>query len=318
MAKIVGLGEILWDVYPGEKHLGGATSNVAFHAGNLGEVPIVVSRVGTDAMGEELLNELKSRGYSIDFIQRDSVKPTGSVRIELDERGVPSFICGEDEAFDYMEWTNDLKNLAEKANAVFFGILAQRLPKSRQTIQTFLNASSNALKVFDPNLRELPPGFLSVLEDSFRKADLLKLNEDEEKTLCQIYKKDNLSVEEFLGWLREKFSLKAVCLTLGERGAFCQTEKEKVYSPGYSIRAIDTTGSGDGFIAALVVKWLKGAPLAEALDFANAVGAYVATRKGAVPIYSIEDIYKFQRSHSKRKIDANFDKIRLSGREVKQ
>ena len=307
--KIVGLGEILWDVYPDEKHLGGATSNVAFHAGNLGEEPIVVSRIGSDPPGDALLGEMESRGYLTAYIQRDSVKPTGSVRIDLDEKGVPSFICGEDEAFDYLQWTTDLAHLASQADAVFFGILAQRLPVSRQTIQSFLNAADRALKIFDPNLREIPEDFFPVLEASFQKADILKLNEDEEQMLGQFYRKEALSRKEFLVWLLEKFHLKAVCLTLGERGAFCQTERESVYSPGYSILPVDTTGSGDAFIAALVVQWLRKKTLLQVLDFANAVGAFVATQKGAVPKYSTADIQEFLKSHKKRIKDPYMQKI---------
>lgn len=301
--KIVGLGEILWDVYPDEKHLGGATSNVAFHAGNLGEEPIVVSRIGSDPQGDALLREMESRAYLTTYIQRDPVKATGSVRIDLDEKGVPSFICGEDEAFDYLEWTEDLARLAGQADAVFFGILAQRLPVSHQTIQSFLDTADRALKIFDPNLREIPADFLPILETSFRKADILKLNEDEEQMLAQFYAKEALSRKEFLLWLLRKFHFKAICLTLGERGVFCQTENEGLYSPGYLILPVDTTGSGDAFIAALVVEWLRGKPLSQMLDFANAVGAFVATQRGAVPEYSRADILEFLRTHTKRTSD---------------
>ncbi|NOY78797.1 MAG: carbohydrate kinase [Calditrichaeota bacterium] len=307
--KIVGLGEILWDVYPDEKHLGGATSNVAFHAGNLGEEPIVVSRIGSDPSGDTLLHEMESRGYLTAYIQRDPAKPTGRVRIELDEKGVPSFICGEDEAFDYLEWTEDLARLATEADAVFFGILAQRLPVSRRTIQSFLDAADHALKIFDPNLRDIPEDFSPILETSFQKADILKLNEDEEQMLGQFYRKEALSRKEFLAWLLEKFHLRAVCLTLGERGAFCQTENESVYSPGYSIVPVDTTGSGDAFIAALVVQWLRNKTLLQVLDFANAVGAFVATQKGAVPTYSASDIQDFLKSHQQRTMDPSMKEV---------
>ncbi|GBD94188.1 2-dehydro-3-deoxygluconokinase [bacterium BMS3Abin05] len=306
MKKMVGLGEILWDVYPDERHLGGATANVAFHAANLGEEAIVVSRVGEDAPGAALIDILKSKRFYTGYIQRDPRKPTGCVKIHLDENGVPSFECGWDEAFDYLEWTGPLENLAGSADAVFFGILAQRMPGSRATIQKFLDAAPRALKVFDPNLRDFTEEIWPVLEASLQKANLLKINEDEEKTLRSFYRKEALSTEAFLGWLLMTFKLDAIYLTLGERGAFCCSKKGNVYAPGFRIHPVDTTGSGDAFMAAVVVEWLREVPLREILEFANAVGAYVATKEGAVPAYTRSEILKFKHTRSEKNGDPDY------------
>ena len=298
--KIAGVGEILWDVYPDARFLGGATANFAFHAGNLGEIPVIVSRVGSDPEGDEILEEVKKRGADPSFIQRDRQKPTGRVQIQLDARGVPSFICAEDEAFDYLEWTPELERLASEMDAVLFGTLAQRRPTSRETIQNFVRTADRALKIFDPNLREFPPELRPVVEESLRLTQILKLNEDEFDSLSALLEKKGSSRREFFAWLIRTFQLAGICLTLGEKGACFYSEEGQFYAPGIRIEPVDTTGSGDAFVAAWTVKWLSGATVEETLKFANAVAAFVATRPGAVPAYSLPDVEAFLRTHPER------------------
>ncbi len=304
--KIAGVGEILWDVYPNARFLGGATANFAFHAGNLGEIPIIVSRVGNDRDGDEILAEVRKRGADPSFIQRDKTKPTGRVQIRLDSRGVPSFICAEDEAFDYLAWTPEMGDLASEVDAVLFGTLAQRQPLSRQTIQKFVRTAARALKLFDPNLREFPPELRPVVEKSLHLTDILKLNEDEFDSLLALLGKKGSSRQEFFGWLLEAFHLKGICLTLGEKGACFYSREGEFYSPGIKIEPVDTTGSGDAFVAAWTVKWLSGASIGETLDFANGVAAFVATRPGAVPAYSLAEVEEFLKAHPERNVDASW------------
>jgi len=301
--KIAGVGEILWDVYPNARFLGGATANYAFHAGQLGDIPIIVSRVGEDAAGDEILREVRKRGADTAFIQRDPEKPTGQVRIRLDARGVPSFECAQDEAFDYLTWTPELGRLATEVDAVLFGTLAQRLSPARQTIQKFVSRAAKGLKLFDPNLREFPPELRPVVERSLQLTDILKLNEDELISLRALLEKKTLGETDFFQWLLEEFSLTGVCLTLGGKGACFYAPEGQFYSPGVRIEPVDTTGSGDAFIAALTVKWLAGASLEESLDFANGVAAFVATLPGAVPRYTEDEVRSFLAVHRERTVD---------------
>ena len=304
--RIAGIGEILWDVYPNARFLGGATANFAFHAGNLGEIPVIVSRVGRDHEGDELIREVKRRGTDTTYIQRDDRHPTGQVHIRLDSRGVPSFECAWNEAFDYLEWTPPLERLAARVDAVLFGTLAQRLKPARKTIQKFVRAAKGALKLFDPNLREFPPELRPVVEESLHLTDILKLNEDEFYSLAALFEKPHISRRQFFSWLLHTFHLQGICLTLGEKGACFYTEDEWVYSPGFSIQPVDTTGSGDAFIAALTVTWLAGASAEEFLDFANGVAAFVATRPGAVPAYTFQEVEDFLSHHTERNADPHW------------
>ncbi len=301
--KIAGVGEILWDVYPNARFLGGATANFAFHAGNLGEIPVIVSRVGRDPKGDEIIREVKKRGADTAYIQRDPHHPTGQVHIRLDSRGVPSFECAQNEAFDYLEWTPQLEKLATQVDAVLFGTLAQRLAPSRRSVQKFVRTATGALKLFDPNLREFPPELRPVLEESLRLTNILKLNEDEFHSLVTLFEKPGMARKPFFSWLLQSFHLQGICLTLGEKGACFYSERGQFYSPGVRIKPVDTTGSGDAFIAALTVKWLSGASVEESLNFANGVAAFVATRPGAVPAYTLAEVDDFLAHHTERNED---------------
>lgn len=301
MFTVVGLGEVLWDVYDGDKRLGGAPANFALHVLQLGHDGIVVSRVGRDELGREITESLKSMGASTDYIQEDEEHPTGTVRVSLDPQGRPSFFIVPEVAYDYLEYTQRLRALAERAEAVLFGSLAQRNPKSREAIRSFLGDAGRALKVLDVNLRAWDPETQEVVRESLKFADVLKVNDEELERLKELLGRGDEDVRSFLRRLIGEFPIKLVALTLGERGCVLATSEGFVPSPAMEVAPLDTTGSGDAFAAALVVGLLEGKELEEVADFANALGGFVATRKGAVPSYTPSEVERFSNDTPRRK-----------------
>lgn len=279
------MGEVLWDVFPKARLLGGAPLNFAVHARNLGADAHIVSRIGTDELGEEIARAVQHFGLSMKTVQRDPKRPTGRVNVTVDAKGQPTFEIVKNVAWDAIEETPEARALVARAEAVCFGTLAQRSARSRATIQGLLShARSARLKVCDINFRQR---FYTreIVEASLRAANLLKLNEDELPVLLKLVEiraNGAASRSDVLG-LMKNFDLDLVCVTLGERGAVLHTRPAEIHSPGYRVKVADTVGSGDAFTAGLVVKLLSGAPHEEALDFANRVGAYVASKPGATP-----------------------------------
>jgi len=266
-----------------------------------------------DPLGEELLQHLQSQGYSVEFIQRDSSKPTGTVRVQLDEKGIPSFQCSRDVAFDYLEWTDTWAEVAHTVDAVLFGTLAQREPSSRRTIQRFLQEAEKAFRIFDPNLREISPETPEVIRQSLSRADILKISEEELRLLQRLFSRDSDYPLDFLNWLEAEFDLDSVVVTLGELGSFALRGTKQVYSPGFVVPVEDTTGAGDAYMAAYVIGTLEGWPLEEVLEFANAVGAFVCTQKGAVPKYRLSDIKGLRKRSVERRSDPSLQAFAEGG-----
>ncbi len=284
--KIVGLGEVLWDILPNGKQLGGAPSNFAYISTLLGNEGIVASRIGNDALGEQAVTQLASVGVNTAAIQRDAQHPTGTVQVEIDGQGQPTFRIAEQVAWDCLQWTPEWQKLAAECDAVCFGSLAQRAAASRSTIRQFLAATrKDAVRVFDVNLRQR---FHSrqVLAESMKLAEIVKLNHEELPRLTEIlglaYCDDISSAKMLL----ESQNLKLLCVTRGERGSLLLDRRSMDKHPGYCIRIADTIGAGDAFTAALVYEFLQGASLAQMNETANRMGAWVASRVGAMPIPS--------------------------------
>lgn len=281
--KIVGVGEVLWDLLPRGACLGGAPANFAYITTLMGDQGIVASRVGEDSRGIDALRRMEELGLDIDHVQTDRQCPTGVVKIELDAKGQAKYEFVQPVAWDRLEWNEDWQQLAKQADAVCFGSLAQRSEKSRSTIRKFLaEASANTLKVFDVNLRQ---SYYSedILADSMRLADIVKLNDEELPKIMELHKlpfKDDLSSAKKL---QEKFGLKILCVTRGDRGSILVRGRDVSEHPGFRIRVADTIGSGDAFTAGLVHEYLHGASLDLMNEVANLVGAWVASEIGAMP-----------------------------------
>jgi fructokinase len=281
--RVVGLGEVLWDHLPGRTCLGGAPANFAYITTLMGDQGIVASRVGEDSPGLEALRRMEELGLNIDHVQTDRQLPTGTVRVQVDGNGLPRFEIAHPVAWDSLEWTEDWQHLAEEADAVCFGSLAQRSEKGRSTIQHFLNATSpGTVKVFDVNLRQ---SYYSaeVLAESMNLADIVKLNDEELPKIMSLNKvphKDELSSAQ---WLIRTHDLKLVCITRGGRGSLLVRARDSSQHPGFRVRVADTVGSGDAFTAGLVHEYLHCASLDLMNEVANLVGAWVASEVGAMP-----------------------------------
>jgi len=281
--KVVGLGEVLWDILPGRTCLGGAPANFAYITTLMGDQGIVASRVGEDSQGLEALRRMEELGLNIDLVQTDREHPTGTVNVEVDGKGQARFQIADPVAWDFLDWTPAWRELAETADAICFGSLAQRSQQSRATVRSFLQAaSSRALRVFDVNLRQHYYS-QNLLAESMRLADIVKLNDEELPKVMSLgglpHKDEKSSAQKLL----DAYDLKLVCITRGGRGSLLVRERDVSEHPGFRVSVADTVGSGDAFTAGLVHEYLHGASLTLMNEVANLVGAWVASEVGAMP-----------------------------------
>lgn len=282
--KVAGIGELIWDMLPQGKQLGGAPCNFAYHAFKSGCKPFVISALGADSLGIEILDRFDKLDLNKNFVQQTDDFPTGTVNVSLDGSGIPSYIIHENVAWDNIGWNSSLETLAKSMDAVCFGSLAQRNPVSRQTILNFLKATkTDCLRVFDINLRQ---AFYSenIIVQSLELANILKLNEDELPVVAELLKLQG-NDEELLKLLMQKFSLKLIALTKGDKGSVLLTEKEQSFMYVPKVKIADTVGAGDSFTAVLVAGLLQNQELKRIHKTANQVAAFVCTRNGAMPKY---------------------------------
>jgi len=280
----VGLGELLWDIFPDGRQLGGAPANFAYMTNLLGDEGIVASRVGNDELGADANHQLGRLGLSTSCIQLDPTYRTGIVQVKVDAKGQPTFQIAEPAAWDFFAWTAAWQALAQKADAVCFGSLAQRSPQSRQTIHSFLKAIRPKItRVFDVNLRQ---SYYSaqILADSAKQADIIKLNHDELPTVVRLLGFPFHDEESAAQWLRHTFHTKLVCITRGAGGSLLVSEYAKHEHPGIPVQVADTVGAGDAFTAALVYHFLRRGSLATMNEAANGMGSWVAGQTGATPV----------------------------------
>lgn len=292
--SVVAVGEVLWDVIGGRRHLGGAPFNFAVHSRNLGAATsAIISRVGKDALGDEILERAGALGVDITLIQRDDAHPTGQVLVTVGPDGQPTFDICADAAYDHLAVEPKAVERLSATDAVYFGTLAQRHPVARAAIAALLDAAQGALVVCDLNLR--PPYYSAeTVRDSLARCRALKLNEEELRIVRGLLGQEGKDEEAFLSYLLEAYHFEWICVTLGAQGCILRTPQERVASPGYVCQAVDAVGAGDAFTAALVLRYLEGCPLAEVADFANLVGAYITTQPGATPPLSLEGLAAFR------------------------
>lgn len=280
----IGLGELLWDMFPEGKQLGGAPANFAYMTSLLGDEGIVASRVGSDALGRAAGRRLERLGVRASHLQLDPDHPTGTVKVSVDPAGQPTFEIAESVAWDFFAWTPEWRALAERADAVCFGTLAQRCPLSRATIRTFLRAlRPGATRVFDVNLRQ---SFYDAdtLSESAKLADIMKVNTDELAAVAKLLRIPFIYDELHAAhWLRDTLRLKLVCITRGAKGSLLVSADETSEHPGYRIHVADTVGAGDAFNAALVYHYLRHASVPTLNEAANRMGAWVSGQVGATP-----------------------------------
>lgn len=284
--KVVGIGEILWDMLPGGKVLGGAPANFAFHVSQFGLDALAVSAIGKDALGEEIKHELTSRRLKVLMTELDL--PTGTVKVDLDEMGVPTYEICENVAWDFIPFNQDLKSIAVDTRAVCFGSLAQRNSVSRNTILSFIKTlSASALKIFDINIRQ---HFYSreILIESLSVCNVLKINDEELELVGRLFEYSDLDELGICHKLFNDFDLEYLVLTKGVKGSVVISKTAEIYKPTPLVIVSDTVGAGDSFTSAFVSAILKGKELEYAHQLAVDVSAFVCTQSGAMPILSDE------------------------------
>lgn len=278
--KIIGLGEILWDMLPTGKQLGGAPANFAYHVCRLGGNGWAVSAISDDELGREIKNTLSTK--KLNTILEGVNEPTGTVQVTLNAAGVPTYDITEGVAWDHIPFTERIGNLAKETSAVCFGTLAQRSPESRATIHKFIESMpAGSLKVFDINLRQKYYDE-KIISDSLRLADILKINDEELEIVSRMLCLTGTSEERCRAISRE-FNLKFVILTMGGDGSKVILEDRVHLSTPGKINIVDTVGAGDSFTAAFMLAYLRGESIEKAHTLATEVSSYVCTKAGAMP-----------------------------------
>ncbi|MDZ7723958.1 MAG: carbohydrate kinase [candidate division KSB1 bacterium] len=291
---VAGLGEVLWDVYPEGRYPGGAPANFCAHVAQYGMNSCLISRVGRDQAGEELISKVEKMSVETEPVQVDDVYPTGTVNVTLNADGVPSFTCTRDVAFDHLRWDDSLKTLATRLHGVLFGTLAQRNPVSRRTIQRCLEEMDAAVKLFDVNIRGWDNTVKETVLQSLHLCDCVKMNDDELMTLKTALGASAQNDIDFLDDFIHKFNLKLAAVTRGGDGCLLMTADDQIEHPGFRVNVVDTTGSGDAFAAGLMISMLERRSLADTAEFSNRLGAFVATRRGAVPAWALEELESYE------------------------
>ncbi|MDD4971286.1 MAG: carbohydrate kinase [Paludibacter sp.] len=279
---IVGLGEILWDVFPNGKVLGGAPANFAYHVSQFGYEGYAVSAIGNDPLGNEIIENLSSK--DLKYLIEKTPYATGTVQVTLNGNGIPQYEICENVAWDNIPFTAEMEALARRTETVCFGSLAQRNTASRTTINRFLDCvPETALKIFDINLRQ---HFytLELIEHALSRCNVLKINDDEIIIVGQLFGWESKSELEICNQLLHSCDLEIVVLTKGTEGSYVVTQNETSFRPTPLVEVADTVGAGDSFTAAFVASLLHGQSISDAHQLAVDVSAFVCTQHGAMPL----------------------------------
>jgi len=287
---VVCFGEILWDFLPQGKAAGGAPVNVAYHLTQLGKRPAVITRIGDDDLGKELKKSFEQKKIDTTFFQTDPIHPTGKVIADIKDHEVIYHIV-KPVAWDFIEWKEDFFSLLHQSPYFVFGSLVTRNEVSRKTLFQCLEVANT--KVLDINLR--PPHFnKNVLKELLQKADILKLNEGELQLISGWFN-DLTNEEDKIQFLKEDFNIHTIIVTKGSNGAVLFNNDIFYYHKGYAASVADTIGSGDAFLAAMISSFIDNVGEKDSLDFANALGALVASRSGGCPVYEMNEVREFMK-----------------------
>ena len=281
---VVGMGEALWDMLPEGKKIGGAPANFAYHVSQFGLSSCVVSAIGDDSLGKEIIENFASKGLNHHIAQVPY--PTGTVQVDIDQAGIPQYEIKENVAWDNIPYTAHLEALAENTKAVCFGSLAQRSVVSRSTINRFLDAmpqTDDTLIVFDINLRQ---GFYNkeILCNSMKRCNILKINDEELILVSRMFGYPGIDLQDKCWILLGKYNLKMLILTCGINGSYVFTPGHVSFQPTPQVEVADTVGAGDSSTAAFIASLLKGKSVTEAHHLAVQTSAYVCTQNGAMPL----------------------------------
>ncbi|VGO12585.1 Fructokinase [Pontiella desulfatans] len=279
---VIGIGELLWDMFPEGKRLGGAPMNFCYHCQQLGAKGYPVSAVGSDVYGADILDFLVGKQVTADFVAVDDVHPTGTVDVTVDKCGKPAYVIKEQVAWDYIPLTGEMLSLAHRADAVCFGSLAQRNGMSNKTIRTFLAAMKpESIRIFDVNLRQ-QYYTEEIIRESLNFCNILKLSDEELPVLAKMFRISG-TVEWQLKRLRKMFDLDVVVYTRGPAGSLLISSEGISDHPGYPGDALNSVGAGDSFTATLCMGLLCGMSLDGINAHANRVATFVCSQDSATP-----------------------------------
>ena len=293
MSTICCFGETLWDIFPNEKKIGGAPLNVACRLNSYGSKVHMISRVGKDFNGEQILKYLQDQGLNLDTIQIDEKNPTGTVTVHLNDSNTASYTIEKPAAWDYISLDDTILEKVKSSDAIIFGSLVCRNQVSKNTLFSILDES--IFKVFDANLR--PPNYaMELIVELMKKSDFIKLNDEELLEICDHVNIKSPELEQQIIQLAEFTGCKHICVTLGKDGAILLSEKGIYKNVGYIVKVKDTVGAGDSFLATLIHNFLLKTDPQDALDYSCAVGSLVASKTGANEPIEEEEIQALLRS----------------------
>ena len=287
MIKATCFGEILWDVFPTHKKTGGAPLNVAIRLASMGNEVAIISRVGKGKKGKKLIDFLEENMVAVSGVQVDNYYKTGKVKVTLDDKGSASYDIMQPRAWDNIELTNEAIALVKNADIFIYGSLASRNETSAKTLNELLKVAK--YKIFDVNLRQ-PYYTAAVLENLMSQADFIKFNDDEIYEVATLLGSTDQSFDQNILFIAEKTNAKCICVTRGSQGAVLYLDNNFYYNSGYHVEVVDTVGAGDSFLATMTSKLMNNDDPQEAIDHACAIGALVASREGANPVISADDI----------------------------
>jgi fructokinase len=278
--KIICFGETLWDMLPDGAMPGGAPMNVAIHLHYQGYTPTILSRIGKDELGNNLLSFLQEKGISTEYIQVDETQQTGLVQADVTNKTHVTYTIIDPVAWDYIRYEEQAARLVQESDVFIYGSLASRSKTTCETLFNYLPLAS--LKVFDVNLRP-PHYFPKHIQQLMAHASIIKMNHHELTEILSWYGQ-TLSEKEGMEYLMQRFHTDVLLVTRGENGTSVFTPEGYFEHPGFQVTVEDTIGSGDAFLAVFLHQYLSGMAISQILPFACAVGAYVATQRGATPV----------------------------------
>lgn len=293
--KAICFGEVLWDILPSGAVPGGAPMNVTYHLHKQDKNPALITRIGIDEKGKELLNIFSNHGVCTDYFQSDKEHETGKVYAKPNEHNEVVYDIVMPVAWDFIEWNDEYAALVSNADYFVFGSLAARSKQSKKTLLRLLEGAKN--KVLDINLR--PPHFdKGIVEELLFKANFLKLNLAELELITS-WLADYNTIDDKVKFISEKFSIATIVVTMGGDGALLHINGKPYEHKGFEVKVTDTVGSGDAFLAGLLSKLMENEKPQNALEFANALGAFIATKTGACPQYEKEEVISLIKGNAK-------------------
>nr|WP_298312542.1 carbohydrate kinase [uncultured Aquimarina sp.] len=290
MMKITCFGEVLWDIFPHHKKIGGAPLNVALRLKTMGIDASIITKVGVDDLGHDITTYVDKQGLSSETIQKDYQHHTGEVLVTLDNEGTASYEISYPVAWDFIKITEEAVNEVTASDAIIYGSLASRSEVTRNTLLELLDKAK--FKILDVNLR--PPHYdVKLLSELMNKADFIKLNDEELDEICNHFEINETTLEDQIRAISRYTGTDQVCVTKGGKGATLFYKDSFYHNSGYKIKVIDTVGAGDSFLATLISELLKGNEPQLSIDYACAIGAMVAGSEGANPTFTDDEVAKF-------------------------